>query len=401
MIKFKIMKKTYTNYRLSMVLLFFVALLNLQACKDATETTSIPRVLEVNPVEGAVGTFVSISGEFFSATKDNNKVTFGSVEAKIIDANKTTITVFVPAGATTGTVNVSVNSYVSKSDVTFKVTTGLPKPYILSIDPSTGSSADGTEVKISGYNFSINKADYIVKFGVEYMKDKNGKDMIDPKSGVLATVTSASAGLIVTSVPKGTRNGNVIVFIASDTLDIGFNFKVPGPTLESVIAKSGIAGATVQINGSAFSKTPSNNIVKFNEVLATVLSSTKDMLVAQVPESTTGKISISVDGQSDTLKNEFTFPHTITGFNPPSGKATVGTDKNEVPGDAVTISGTNFSSSSEMNEVYFGDVKATNIESSTHGSIKVIVPLGAKTGKISVVINGLKKVSAADFIVNN
>ena len=64
---------------------------------------------------------------------------------------------------------------------------------------------------------------------------------------------------------------------------------------------------------------------------------------------------------------------TITSFSPLNGK----------PGDAVTITGTNFSSTNTNNLVFFGATKAI-VTSSTTTSITATVPLGATYAPISV-----------------
>ena len=79
----------------------------------------------------------------------------------------------------------------------------------------------------------------------------------------------------------------------------------------------------------------------------------------------------------------------ITNFTPLSG--TVGT--------IVTINGKNFGSTEINNTVKFGTVTA-EITSATTTKIEVEVPVGAKTGKISVVVNGDTAVSKDVFTVD-
>ncbi len=85
-------------------------------------------------------------------------------------------------------------------------------------------------------------------------------------------------------------------------------------------------------------------------------------------ESPRAAITVSVNGP---------FP-TITSFSPASGPI----------GTAVTITGTNFSSTAANNIVYFGAVKAT-VTNATSTSLNVTVPAGTTYEPISVTVNAL------------
>src|SRR6185312_17160077 len=57
---------------------------------------------------------------------------------------------------------------------------------------------------------------------------------------------------------------------------------------------SGAVGSTTTIYGSGFSTTPSDNLVYFNGVAATVISSTANTLTVNVPSgATTGQITVT------------------------------------------------------------------------------------------------------------
>jgi len=66
------------------------------------------------------------------------------------------------------------------------------------------------------------------------------------------------------------------------------------PVITSFSPVSGTPGTTVVITGTGFSKTASENVVTFNDVIATVSSSTATSITVVVPETaTTGKISVT------------------------------------------------------------------------------------------------------------
>ncbi|MEN8927580.1 MAG: FG-GAP-like repeat-containing protein, partial [Flavobacteriales bacterium] len=83
-------------------------------------------------------------------------------------------------------------------------------------------------------------------------------------------------------------------------------------------------------------------------------------------------------------------PPSITSFSPRSAEV----------GDAVTITGTDFSSTASDNIVYFGGAKAT-VNSATATSLNVTVPVHAMDRPISVTTNGFTDESSLAFDVIN
>lgn len=70
---------------------------------------------------------------------------------------------------------------------------------------------------------------------------------------------------------------------------------------------SGGPGATVTIQGQGFSATPASNIVKFNNVAATVVAATTNSLTVVVPNgATTGKLSVQVGTATKVSTDNFT-----------------------------------------------------------------------------------------------
>jgi N-acetylneuraminic acid mutarotase len=153
----------------------------------------------------------------------------------------------------------------------------------------------------------------------------------------------------------------------------------PVPTIVSFTPASALEGANVVIAGTNFSANKSENTVKINGTEASVSDATATQLTITVPAgTTTGKITVEVDGQMATSEDDFTFipTVTITGFAPASGG----------PGVTVLITGTNFSASLTGNIVNFNGITATVTEA-TSTSITTVVPEGATTGKITVTLS--------------
>lgn len=82
-----------------------------------------PTITSLSPNAGALGSTVTISGSGFAATQGSGTVTFNGVAAAASAWSSLSITVTVPAGATTGPVVVSQNGLTS-AGVTFTVSSG-------------------------------------------------------------------------------------------------------------------------------------------------------------------------------------------------------------------------------------------------------------------------------------
>ncbi len=155
-----------------------------------------PNISSLNPNSGPVGTAVTISGSNFGSSQGSSTVTFNGTSAGSASSwSSTSITLDVPAGATSGNVIVTVGGVLSNG-VAFTVTTGS-SPNITSLNPTSGPV--GTFVTISGSNFGSAQGSSTVTF--------NGT--------TATTVSSWSATSIVVDVPNGATTGNVVVHVGA------------------------------------------------------------------------------------------------------------------------------------------------------------------------------------------
>jgi hypothetical protein len=116
--------------------------------------------------------------------------------------------------------------------------------------------------------------------------------------------------------------------------------------ITNFIPSSGTVGSSISIIGSGFDLTPSNNLVLFGNVSATVNSSAPNMLDVTVPHGISGEAKITVinlaTGYQFTSSNSF-----ITTFN--HGIATTATASNQFVSQASSASGPNLSGESVSN----------------------------------------------------
>ncbi|MCG3112741.1 MAG: IPT/TIG domain-containing protein [Candidatus Manganitrophus sp. SB1] len=311
-----------------------------------------PQISSLSPDIGPEGTNVTIAGSSFGTSAGT--VTFNGMAATVSGWNNTTITVQVPASATTGPVVVTTTGGVASNGVTFTVT-----PKINSLSPASG--VIGTSITINGTNFGATQGTSIVTF-----------------NGLAATPSSWSDTSIGASVPVGASTGAVIVAVEGNPSS-GVNFTVL-PKIDTLAPTSGPVGTSVTLTGSGFGATQGSSIVRFNGVIASVSSWSAESIVTSVPPGAgTGPVVVTVGGNAST---GMTFTVTVTpqinNLSPTLGRA----------GTLVTIGGTSFGATQGTSTVTFNGTAATP-SSWSETSLVVPVPEGATTGPVLVTVGGL------------
>ena len=85
------------------------------------------------------------------------------------------------------------------------------------------------------------------------------------------------------------------------------------PTINGVTPSTGKAGTGVTISGNNFSAVPADNSVKFNGVPAAVITASSNSLTVTVPQdATTGQISVTTAGGSNSYWQTFIMRNTLT-----------------------------------------------------------------------------------------
>lgn len=224
-------------------------------------------------------------------------------------------------------------------------------PSISSISPVSG--APGNTVTISGSGFGASKGSSAVKFGA-----------------TTAATTSWSNTSIKATAPAGTGRVNVTVTTAGGTSAAKtFTYK---PILSAITPNAGPAGSSVTLSGTSFGATAGT--VVFDSTSAAVTSWTPTSITANVPAGS-GMVNVKVTTSASLVSNTLTFtyrvPPAITTISPTSGN----------PGNAITISGTNFGTSAGT--VNFGATTAA-ITSWSSTQVKAQVPAGQDVANVSI-----------------
>jgi hypothetical protein len=252
---------------------------------------------------------------------------------------------------------------------TFKaaIGTGTVAPTITSVSPSSGTTAGGTAVTITGTGFVSGAA---VTFG----------------SVVASNVTVVSSTSITATTPAhATGAVNVVVTDSngSGTLANGFTYSNPALTVTAISPVSGTTagGITVTITGTGFVSGATVTLGSTAASNVTVVSSTSIMATTPaVPAGVASVVVTNPGGQSGTLTNGFTYLNLVpaaTAISPASGSTNGGA--------VVTITGTNFVSGMI---VTFGGIEAAETTVVNSTSITATTPIHA-AGAVSVAVTNL------------
>lgn len=323
-----------------------------------------PTIGSVTPSAGPTtgGTIVTITGSAFTGATD---VLFdGDSGVNLTVDSDTQITVATPAHAA-GSVDVTVvapgGTAVAGNGFTY-----LNAPQTLFISPTEGPATGGTQVTITGMNFS--SVGLQVTFG-----------------DVVASVSSQSGTKIVVTTPAqtaGTVDVTVTTAGGTSTLANAFTYVPVGaaPTVTGVMPEEGPAtgGTTVSITGANFDLL---QVVAFGGAPAAVTSASDTELVVVTSGHAPGVVDVVVRTLNGvaTLSQSFTYvavggAPTITDIEPDSGLTTGGTE--------VTISGTNLQTAQS---VAFGDVIVTDIDIISSTRVDVVTP-AHNAGPVDVTI---------------
>jgi hypothetical protein len=340
-----------------------------------------PAVTAVAPSSGttAGGTTVVISGTNLTGA---TAVAFGGTSATFTVNGDGQITATAPAGSA-GSVDITVTtpggtSSTSSADQFTYVAVAVPA--VTALGTSTGSTAGGTSVTITGTNFSNVSA---VSFG-----------------GVAAAYTVASSSLITATAPaQATGTVDVTVTTASGTSATSssdqFTYtaaSAPAVTSLGTTTGSTGGGTSVTITGTNLAGAYQ---VLFGEAPAAFTVNSSTSITATAPAQAAGTVDVTVSTYSGTSAptsgDRFTYTAAsapaVTGLSPSSGSTGGGT--------SVAITGTNFLGTTA---VFFGTLAADSFTVNSDTSITAAAPAQA-AGTVDVTVttySGTSAVATAD-----
>lgn len=343
-------------------------------------TLSPPSITSVAPGSGttAGGTPVTIQGSGLGST---TSVMFGNVLASNVTINgANSITATSPASAIgAGAVDLRVTTAAGTATLTNAFTYVTPTPAVTSITPNTGSTDGGTDVTITGTNFTGATS---VNFGGV----AGTNVVVVSATSITARAPAHVAGPVDVTVttPGGTS--------ATSPGDL-FNYVVLQPTVTGIAPNKGSAagGTAVVITGTNFTGATSVNFGGVAGTNVAVLNATT--ITAFSPAHIAGPVDVTVTtpgGTSATGPGDlFTYfaPPAVTSVSPNAGPVGGGT--------SITISGTDFLGATS---VTFNGAPATTFTINSANMISAITPAGG-VGTVDIRVttpNGTSALSAAD-----
>jgi len=277
----------------------------------------------------------------------------------------------------TVTAFISNQGLAADTAIDILITVGSPPaPTVGSILPTSGPTAGGTSVTITGTNLTGATA---VKFGAT--------------NATSFTVNSATQ--ITATSPAGTGTVDITATTAGGTSATSaadqFSYTTPAPAVTSISPTSGPAagGTSVVITGTNLTGATAVKFGATNATSFTVNSATQ--ITATTPAGTAGPASVLVTtpagtNAANTLFTYATPAPTVTSINPTSGPTTGGT--------SVTITGTNLTGATG---VTIGGAAATAITVNSATSITATTPAGT-AGPASVLVTTPAGTNAANTL---
>ncbi|WP_143741216.1 DUF4082 domain-containing protein [Pontibacter ramchanderi] len=269
----------------------------------STPVASAPVIASFSPTSGKVGDQVVISGSNLTGA---SAVAFNGVLALIRENSASSITVDVPAGATTGKISVSTPGGTVSSEASFTVTgeTSGILPYVSITSPANSSSYTApASVTISATASDPDGTVVRVEFFQGNTKLGEGTNGADGWSLVWNNVAAGSYALTA----RATDNTGLSA--TSEPINISVtSISTSPPLVTSFSPPSGPVGESVLISGNNLSTT---NKITFGPSNAEFTVDGNGNLIAKVPAvngklPSSVKITVTTPSGNNTTSDKFT-----------------------------------------------------------------------------------------------
>lgn len=109
-----------------------------------------PVITDFSPKGALAGSTVTITGSNFAVATNNNIVKFNGTVAQVTTSSPLSMTVKVPATATSGKISVGVSEQVTTSTSEFEVLKNIPLDGLVAFYPFSGNANDGSGNGVNG-----------------------------------------------------------------------------------------------------------------------------------------------------------------------------------------------------------------------------------------------------------
>jgi len=316
-----------------------------------------------NPTTVSFGDTLTLTGQNFPTLKDFISVTLLEKGATIITVSPTELKVITPNNVITPlsiiTLEAGSQNILSSDELK------LSKPLINNFTPLKGTK--NTEVTINGDYFSP-------------VKENNTVEI----SGFQLSVIEATRTKLKAKIPSGITPDHypISITVATQQIYSESHIEIITPIISNVSPLNGTWRTTVTITGENFGSSVSDNIVKFDNVPAQIISASPSEIKALVPDNLLHKNStitvqaISVDNQSISFATPFELdPPSISSFIPEEGKSNT----------VVTLYGENFNPIPANQIVRFGG-RQVEILNAVSNQLLVRLPTSLIDSDVQIVI---------------
>ncbi|MGX1855387.1 IPT/TIG domain-containing protein [Streptomyces sp. NPDC055299] len=323
-------------------------------------SVAAPVLTALNPTSGPTsgGNAVILNGANLSGA---TSVKFGVTPAVVVSNTASQVVVIAPAGVVSS-VGVTVTTAGGTSNALVYSYVAAAVPVLTSLSPSSGPTAGGNTVTLSGANLSGATS---VKFGVTpavVVSNTASQVVVIAPAGVVSSV-----GVTVTTA-GGTSNALVYSYVAAAV-----------PVLTSLLPTAGptSGGNAVILSGANLSAATA---VKFANNPAAVLSNTASQIVVSAPTGPPSTVNVTVTtagGTSNPLPYFYLAAPTVNDLSPHLGPVT--------GGNTVSIFGSSLTLTSAVS---FGGNPATAITVVSDSQLTVTAPAGSGTVTVTVTTPG-------------
>jgi YD repeat-containing protein len=375
-----------------------------------------PAINRLTPSSGIAGTVVTVSGSNFGVTQGTSTIYFGQVAAVPTQWSPNRIVAPVPTGAVTCTVIVTIAGQPSNS-MPFTVGTGSITGVVT--NASNGSAISGASIQALQANALIQTGSSGA--GGSYTLSNlvaGNYDLLISAAGFGTTIVPGVAVTVGQPTAINVQLGSPGTIAGTITQSDGVT-PVAGATVtiwsgtDSVaVATSGSAGAysisslsattySIQVSASGYNTVKESGVAvtagntstaNFSLASQTLITYTYDEVgrLVGITDSQKGSAAYSYDAVGNIVGIATTTPGqtSLLDFTPKSGPI----------GTSVTITGTDFSSSSQQDSVTLAGAAAT-VNSATSSQLIASVPAGATAGPITVSTPNGTVTSSASFTV--
>ncbi|MEV8333311.1 IPT/TIG domain-containing protein [Streptomyces niveus] len=316
-----------------------------------------PTISTITPSQGPTtgGTTVTLTG---TGMTGSTAVRFGSTNATSFTVNSATqITAASPPHAAGAVAVIVVNPTGNSNSVTFTYVVAQV-PVVTSVAPSSGPTAGGTSVTLTGTGFTGATA-------VTFAGLPATSFTVNSATQITAVTPAGSDGAAVVTVttPGGTSAPDAFFFYAAPPVLIS-GAPAQGPTTGGVVVT--LTGSSL-LNASAV-RFGSTNATSFTVVSATQITATAPPGTGSSPITV-----ITPGGTSNPVAFSYVAAPTLTALVPSSGPASAGT--------VVTLTGTNLATASAI--TFGGTPVPFTVVSNTQ--ITAVAPAGP-AGAVAVTV---------------